>query len=134
MSGWQIQGPPEDTKELFRVPKKHPRLFAAIYLLPAILNITATCIIYRFNLVCGISLVWCYLTGSFLIKGYYEGQLFDNHGSAIRKTMPFQFWAKMAVWIFAYLFALSMPIAFAIQEHNGMVASSTQTVTQKPAP
>jgi hypothetical protein len=110
---------PEETKDLFRTLKRHPVPFAALYV-PAIVSVVIACRIYRPYPGFLFPLLWCFLVGLFLIKGITDGQMTDNHGTAIRCSMPVRFWGKVAIWSFAYIFAMAWAIGFALQETNRM--------------
>jgi peptidoglycan/LPS O-acetylase OafA/YrhL len=109
---------PEETRAYFRTPLKHPGFFVILYL-PAVISFIVACQIYRFKIEFLLfPLVWCFFVGTYLIKGVVDGRLTDNHGTAIRKTMPARFWGKVAIWTFAYVFAMTWAIGFAVQERN----------------
>jgi len=108
---------PDETKAFFSVAKRHPVFFALLYF-PAIISVVAACMIYRPYPGFLFPLAWCFLVGSFLIKGITDGQLTDNHGTAFRLKTPIRFWIKVTIWSVAYIFAMVWAIGFAVQEKN----------------
>ena len=108
---------PQETKDFLNTPKRHPVFFAVLYT-PAVVSVVIACMIYRPHLVFLFPLAWCFLVGLFLVSGISNGTLTDNHGTAVRCTMPARFWGKATIWFLAYIFAIAWSIGFAVQEKN----------------
>lgn len=109
---------PPPTKEILKLPLRHPLPFLALFL-PVIGSIAASAVIHEFTffflLVPGF---WCYAVACFLLDALFTGRIQDNTGTSLRSKSPFRFWWECAIWALAYLFALSFPVGFALQERG----------------
>ena len=108
---------PEKTKVFLSVLKRHPLVFAAVYI-PVICSVVISSAIYRVTCAYCLPLLWCFFVSLFLIDGVKKGQLTDNHGTAIRHQTPVRFWGKVCIWSAFYLFAIVWCIGFAMQERR----------------
>lgn len=109
---------PPPTKGILKLPLRHPLPFLALFL-PVVGSIAASAVIYKFTLffllVPGF---WCYAVACFLLDALFTGRIQDNTGTSLRAKAPFRFWRECAIWTLAYLFALSFPVGFALQERG----------------
>ena len=109
----------------FQIPRTHPWLFISCYS-PVIASIIAGSIIHQFSwfyiIIPGF---FCFGVSCFLLDGLLSGVMTDNHGTAIRTRTPIRYWLKIGIWTAAYLFALLVPIGFALQEHSSRNARSS---------
>ena len=106
---------PQETKVFLSTPKRHPLVFAAVYI-PVVCSVLISSAIYRFTFAYCLPLLWCFFVSLFLIDGVKKGQLTDNHGTAIRHRTPFRFWSKVGIWSAFYMFAIVWCFGFAMLE------------------
>lgn len=115
----------EETKAFYSVPKRHPFVFAFVYL-PVVGSVLLSSQIYRFTFAYCLPLLWCFFVSLFLIDGVEKGQLTDNLGTAIRHQTPIRFWGKVSLWSAFYLFAIAWCIGFAMQERSKEMTESSR--------
>jgi len=108
---------PKETKQLFSVPKRHPWAVIILYV-PVVLGVVVSSLMYRFTFAYCLPMLWCLLVSFYLIQGFENGELTDNHGTAIRRQTPVRFWSKVSIWSGAYIFAIAWCIGFAVQEQR----------------
>lgn len=116
-----------------RAPLRHLVPFLIIFS-PVVAAVIAASVIHEFSffylIIPGF---FCYAVGGLILNAIYHGSLSDNHGTALRSRSPIRFWAKVAIWSIAYLFAAVFPIGFALQESAKAAAKSEQTGAGNPS-
>jgi len=115
--------------EIFSVLKRHPLVFAAVYL-PAVVSAIVAATIYRSYAYFFFPLLWCFFLSLFLIEGVEKGRLTDNLGTTTRHRTPILFWAKVGIWSFFYVLGIAFCIGYALQERRKQIGEPSHVASE----